>query len=164
MRSRRLPRTQNFRASAKVNSPEILNGGVGGVRSIGEEAGKQAEDFVKFSQIVDNLNYMPKMKKGRKALTMSRNTLQALPEGEEPCATRSRRALCEGCDEPFARQQVDTARKVRRHRTAGPRHLCREQVRQQARCGRNDPSPWAVRPPAFGRKKLTRGSSISREE
>ena len=45
-------------------SPEILNGGVGGVRSIGEEAGKQAEDFVKFSQIVDNLNYMPKMKKG----------------------------------------------------------------------------------------------------
>lgn len=45
-------------------SPEILNGGVGGVRSIGEAAGKQAEDFVKFSQIVDNLNYMPKMKKG----------------------------------------------------------------------------------------------------
>lgn len=45
-------------------SPEILNGGVGGVRSIGEEAGKQAEDFVKFSQIVDNLNYMPKMKNG----------------------------------------------------------------------------------------------------
>ena len=45
-------------------SPEILNGGVGGVRSIGEEAGKQAEDFVKFSQIVDNLNYMPKMEKG----------------------------------------------------------------------------------------------------
>lgn len=45
-------------------SPEILNGGVGGVRSIGEEAGKQAEDFVKFSQIVDNLNYMPKMSKG----------------------------------------------------------------------------------------------------
>lgn len=45
-------------------SPEILNGGVGGVRTIGEEAGKQAEDFVKFSQIVDNLNYMPKMKKG----------------------------------------------------------------------------------------------------
>lgn len=45
-------------------SPELLNGGVGGVRSIGEEAGKQAEDFVKFSQIVDNLNYMPKMSKG----------------------------------------------------------------------------------------------------
>ena len=45
-------------------SPELLNGGVGGVRSIGEEAGKQAEDFVKFSQIVDNLNYMPKMEKG----------------------------------------------------------------------------------------------------
>jgi hypothetical protein len=45
-------------------SPEILNGGVGGVRSIGEEAGKQAEDFVKFSKIVDNLNYMPKMSKG----------------------------------------------------------------------------------------------------
>lgn len=45
-------------------SPELLNGGVGGVRSIGEEAGKQAEDFVKFSQIIDNLNYMPKMKKG----------------------------------------------------------------------------------------------------
>lgn len=45
-------------------SPEILNGGVGGVRSIGEESGKQAEDFVKFSQIVDNLNYMPKMKNG----------------------------------------------------------------------------------------------------
>ena len=45
-------------------SPEILNGGVGGVRSIGDAAGKQAEDFVKFSQIVDNLNYMPKMKKG----------------------------------------------------------------------------------------------------
>ena len=45
-------------------SPEILNGGVGGVRSIGEAAGNQAEDFVKFSQIVDNLNYMPKMKKG----------------------------------------------------------------------------------------------------
>jgi hypothetical protein len=45
-------------------SPEILNGGVGGVRSIGEAAGKQAEDFVKFSQIVDNLNYMPKMSKG----------------------------------------------------------------------------------------------------
>lgn len=45
-------------------SPEILNGGVGGVRSIGEEAGKQAEDFVKFSQIVDKLNYMPKMKNG----------------------------------------------------------------------------------------------------
>lgn len=45
-------------------SPEIMNGGVGGVRSIGEEAGKQAEDFVKFSQIVDNLNYMPKMEKG----------------------------------------------------------------------------------------------------
>ena len=45
-------------------SPELLNGGVGGVRSIGEEAGKQAEDFVKFSQIVDDLNYMPKMEKG----------------------------------------------------------------------------------------------------
>lgn len=44
-------------------SPELLNGGVGSVRSIGEEAGKQAEDFVKFSQIVDNLNYMPKMEK-----------------------------------------------------------------------------------------------------
>lgn len=45
-------------------SPEMLNGGIGGVRSIGEQAGKQAEDFVKFSQIVDNLNYMPKMEKG----------------------------------------------------------------------------------------------------
>lgn len=45
-------------------SPELLNGGVGGVRSIGEAAGRQAEDFVKFSQIVDNLNYMPKMEKG----------------------------------------------------------------------------------------------------
>lgn len=52
------------RVSEGQLSPEILNGGVGGVRSIGEAAGKQAEDLVKFSQIVDNLNYMPKMKKG----------------------------------------------------------------------------------------------------
>ena len=55
----RLPRVADGQLS-----PEILNGGVGGVRSIGETAGKQAEDFVKFSQIVDNLNYMPKMSKG----------------------------------------------------------------------------------------------------
>ena len=52
------------RVSEGQLSPETLNGGIGGVRSIGEAAGKQAEDFVKFSQIVDNLNYMPKMEKG----------------------------------------------------------------------------------------------------
>lgn len=45
-------------------TPEVLNGGVGSVRSIPASAGQQAEDFVKFSKIVDELNYMPEMTKG----------------------------------------------------------------------------------------------------
>lgn len=45
-------------------SPEVLNGGVGAVRSIPAAAGQQAKDFIKFSEIVDNLNYLPEMSKG----------------------------------------------------------------------------------------------------
>lgn len=48
-------------------SPETLNGGVGGVKSIGAEAGQHAENLVQFSKIIDNLNYMPKMQKGATA-------------------------------------------------------------------------------------------------
>lgn len=55
------------RVSEGQLSPETLNGGVGAARSIGEEAGKHAEDFVKFSKVMDKLNYMPEMKNGATA-------------------------------------------------------------------------------------------------